>query len=213
MARDLPPDLALPLGSGEPWWYFLGGRPSVDLVNTLRERWARRVETLVTPRDLGRWLARAGLLEAPPARVPAAALGDARALREAIDACLVAAVAGRPAPGPAVATIDARLTAEPAPMLTLGGEGRPVLGERGPRDPVRAALAAIALDAATVLATPAQAARIRICAAETCSARFYDRSPAGARRWCSMDGCGNRAKARRHRARASTNTSRRSETT
>src|ERR671930_616532 len=60
-ARDLPDTLALPLRSGEEWWYWLGGRPALDLVNTLRERWRRRVETLVTPADLGLWLERAGL--------------------------------------------------------------------------------------------------------------------------------------------------------
>ena len=58
-ARDLPDDLALPLVTGEPWWYWLGGRPALDLVNTRRERWRRRVETLVTPADLGLWLERA----------------------------------------------------------------------------------------------------------------------------------------------------------
>jgi predicted RNA-binding Zn ribbon-like protein len=46
-----------------------------------------------------------------------------------------------------------------------------------------------------------QRSRIRICASETCSARFFDRSPAGLRRWCSMRTCGNEAKARRHRLR------------
>ena len=33
------------------------------------------------------------------------------------------------------------------------------------------------------------------------AARFYDRSPAGRRRWCSMRTCGNEAKVRRHRER------------
>jgi predicted RNA-binding Zn ribbon-like protein len=47
-----------------------------------------------------------------------------------------------------------------------------------------------------------QRERLRICASDTCSARFYDRSPAGGRVWCSMTGCGNVAKARRHRERA-----------
>ena len=60
-ARDLPEELALPLASGAEWWYWLGGRPAIDLVNTLRERWRRRVETLVTPDDLGLWLVRAQL--------------------------------------------------------------------------------------------------------------------------------------------------------
>jgi predicted RNA-binding Zn ribbon-like protein len=67
---------------------------------------------------------------------------------------------------------------------------------------VTAALATVALDAARMLGTPGERARLRVCASPTCSARFYDRSPAGRRRWCSMTGCGNQAKARRHRARA-----------
>jgi predicted RNA-binding Zn ribbon-like protein len=201
-ARDLPDELALPLTNGAEWWYWLGGRPAIDLVNTLRERWRRRVETLVTPDDLGLWLVRAGLLaEAPP--VSRARLREARALREAIDACLQAVLAHESAPALAVATSDGWLApAAPRARLALAGDGTPVLGEREPPDPVRRALGAIALDAARMLGRPTEAARIRVCASETCSARFYDRSPAGRRRWCSMALCGNEAKARRHRERA-----------
>jgi predicted RNA-binding Zn ribbon-like protein len=201
-ARDLPEDLALPLASGAPWWYWLGGRPAVDLVNTLRERWQRRVETLVTPDDLGLWLARAQLAPAPPQVTPAR-LREARQLREAIDACMQAALAHGPAPAPAVATIDGWLAhAGARAQLVLADDGAPVLGERVPADPVKRALAALALDAARMLGTPSEAARIRVCASETCSARFYDRSPAGRRRWCSMALCGNEAKARRYRERS-----------
>src|SRR5204863_7620366 len=91
-ARDLPEELALPLASGAEWWYWLGGRPAIDLVNTLRERWRRRVETLVTPDDLGLWISRAQLAPAPLAVTPAR-LREARELREAIDACMHAALA------------------------------------------------------------------------------------------------------------------------
>ncbi|WP_097320756.1 CGNR zinc finger domain-containing protein [Paractinoplanes atraurantiacus] len=41
--------------------------------------------------------------------------------------------------------------------------------------------------------------RIRKCANPECRLRFYDVSKAGARRWCSMAACGNRAKYARHR--------------
>jgi predicted RNA-binding Zn ribbon-like protein len=51
-----------------------------------------------------------------------------------------------------------------------------------------------------MLGTPEQRGRERICAGSTCSARFYDRSPAARRRWCSMAACGNVEKARRYRA-------------
>jgi predicted RNA-binding Zn ribbon-like protein len=200
--HDLPERLALPLASGEPWWYWLGGRPSLDLVNTLRERWRRRVETLVTPGDLGRWLVAAGVL-AEPRPVADEVLAEARALREAIDACVTATLDGAEAPAEAVREIDRMLVhAGTRPRLAAGPDGRLVLGERPAADSPRRALGAIALDAAEMLGTEAQRARLRICASETCSARFYDRSPAGRRRWCSMRSCGNEAKARRHRARA-----------
>jgi predicted RNA-binding Zn ribbon-like protein len=200
--HDLPERLDLPLTTGEPWWYWLGGRPALDLVNTLRERWRRQVETLVTPTDLARWLERAGVTVAPV--VPdEPLLGEARALREAIDACVGAALAERPAQPADVAVIDAWLAhAAVRPQLEVGPHDQPILGERPGSDPVRAALGAVALDAAHMLGRPAERARMRICASETCSARFYDRSPAGRRRWCSMRSCGNEAKARRHRERA-----------
>jgi predicted RNA-binding Zn ribbon-like protein len=201
VAPDLPDDLALPLATGEPWWYWLGGRASVDLVNTLRERWRRRVETLVTPDDLGGWLARAGVLERP-APVPAEVLDEARALREAIDVALAAVVAGAPVDPAAVTLIDDWLVhAGSRPRLALGPDGLPALGERAAADSPRRALGTIALDAATLLGRADERARLRICASETCSARFYDRSPAGRRRWCQMATCGNQAKARAFRAR------------
>jgi predicted RNA-binding Zn ribbon-like protein len=201
-ARDLPDELALPLTNGAEWWYWLGGRPAIDLVNTLRERWRRRVETLVTPDDLGLWLVRARLLPAPQ-RVTRARLGEARELREAIDRCVQAALARDAAPPAAVTIIDEWLAhAAARPALAVAADGTPVMEELPSADAVRHALGAVALDAARMLGTPAEAARIRVCASETCSARFYDRSPAARRRWCSMALCGNEAKARRHRERS-----------
>jgi predicted RNA-binding Zn ribbon-like protein len=201
-ARDLPEELALPLASGAEWWYWLGGRPAIDLVNTLRERWRRRVETLVTPDDLGLWLVRARLLPAPQ-QVTRARLGEARELREAIDACVQAAVGSAAAPRAAVSVIDGWLAhGDARAQLAVAADGTPVLGELAPVDAVRRALGAVALDAAHMLGTHDEAARIRVCASPTCSARFYDRSPAARRRWCSMALCGNEAKARRHRERS-----------
>ncbi|MFL5820242.1 MAG: CGNR zinc finger domain-containing protein [Solirubrobacteraceae bacterium] len=197
---DLPEDLELPLRSGAAHWYWLGGRPALDLVNTLRERWRRRVDTLVTTDDLAAWLVQSGLLPGPmPVR--RAALDETRDLREAIDAGVRAAVAGDAPPDEAVRVIDGWLVhAGTRPSLALIG-GEPTLGERPAADSPRRALGTVALDAATMLGLAEQRARVRICAGDSCSARFYDRSPAGRRRWCSMRTCGNAAKARRHRDR------------
>src|SRR5919202_1188082 len=200
-ARDLPEDLALPLASGEPWWYWLGGGPALALVTPRRERWRRSVETLVTPADLSGWLVEARLLP-EPRPVPDALLAEARDLREAIDAGVRAVVAGEPVAPDAVAAIDRWLVhAGARPLLTLADGGVPALEERAAADSPRRALAMVALDAAEMLGRADERTRVRICASDTCSARFYDRSPAGRRRWCSMRACGNEAKARRHRAR------------
>ena len=200
---DLPDDLVLPLPSGEPWWYWLGGRPSLDFVNTLRERWWRNVETLVTPDDLALWLERAELL-APDSgvRPSMALLRRARELRESIDAVVVASTQGQSIPPRALQTIDSWLPAAVTyETLGSGDDGTPEVGVAPPTDPLEHALGLVALDAARLLGTPEQRARARICASGTCSARFYDRSPTAGRLWCSMRACGNVAKARRHRER------------
>jgi predicted RNA-binding Zn ribbon-like protein len=187
--------------ANESEWYWLGGRPALDFVNTRRERWRRDYETLITPSDLGKWLVEAGLL-AEPMKVPREVLGEARELREAINAVAVATVDGSSPPAGAVKLIDRWIVhAGTRPHLLLDDGGTPVLGERGPTASPRRALGTIALDAANMIGLPHQRARVRICASETCSSRFYDRSPAGARVWCSMQLCGNVAKARRHRSR------------
>jgi predicted RNA-binding Zn ribbon-like protein len=196
---DLP---EAPFTPGPAFFYWLGGRPALDFVNTHRERWRRSIDCLTSAGDVVEWLVRAELLEAHrPA--PRGLLGQARELREAIDGCAVAAVHGLPPDRDDVAVVDEWLAyAGSRAQLALDARGVPVLGERSAGDSPRRALGLVALDAARMLGNPQERARIRVCASDTCSARFYDRSPAGRRRWCSMQGCGNVEKARRHRARA-----------
>lgn len=153
-----------------------------------------------TDREVVAWLADAGLL---PARMPAprGIAGEAAALRDAIGACVRAAV-GMQSPDPAALTRvdDWLVLAGSRPALRLGADGQPVLGVRAAADSPRRALGMLALDASELLGRPEERARLRVC--EGCGEVFYDRSPAGRRRWCSMQTCGNRAKARRHRERS-----------
>ncbi len=58
----------------------------------------------------------------------------------------------------------------------------------------------VAAATATLLTSP-QLARVRMCADDTCGWLFIDHSKNASRRWCDMGDCGNRAKARRYRAR------------
>ena len=52
--------------------------------------------------------------------------------------------------------------------------------------------------AAAELMTSPRLARVHECDGERCGWLFVDTSKGGRRRWCSMEDCGNRAKAKRH---------------
>jgi len=44
--------------------------------------------------------------------------------------------------------------------------------------------------------------RLKVCSAVDCQWAFYDRSPTRSGCWCSMQGCGSRAKSRAYRQRS-----------
>lgn len=177
-------------------FHFKAGRPSLDFVATVGERWRRSFERLREPDDLSRWYVEAGMLaERPP--VSARLLGEARTLREAIYE--TARMAGRGRPGSAdLAEINRWAAEQPlAPTLSPKREVRWDAEEQA-----SAALATLARDAIDLLSGPL-ASRVRECAREDCALLFVDASRPGKRRWCSMGGCGNKTKTAAYRRRAS----------
>jgi predicted RNA-binding Zn ribbon-like protein len=184
-------------------WVWYGGRPSLDFVNTRRNREAGRAdevaEYLRGPEDFTAWLSAAGLCPAgvSPA-LDEATFAGALALREAISALVTATVVGDSAPAAAVRCVNTWLALRPQrPVLHLEA-GVPVLGPAPAARTPRGVLAMIAADAAELLGTDLRE-RLRICPGPGCRGRFLDDSPAGRRRWCSMAVCGNRNKAAMHR--------------
>lgn len=173
---------------------FIAGRPCLDLVATVGERWRRSFERLRTPDDLARWLVEARMVDRPPV-VEQAQLEAARALRDAIYPA--AKLAGRGALDPSdVAEIN-RWAAHPVPTPRLDSQRKVRwTSER----PVEDALAGIARDAIDLISGPL-ATRVRECVAEDCALLFVDASRPGRRKWCSMEGCGNRAKTTAYRRR------------
>lgn len=174
---------------------LVAGRPSLDLVATIGERWRRRIERLRAPSDLGRWAVEAGLAGRPP-RVTRADLEHARTLRGAVARVLLAWGRGEPLPVEDVAALNTAAAApDVVPALTDDGARAPVS-----RASVRAVLSTVARDAID-LVTTGDPYRLRECAAEDCSLLFHDASRPGARRWCSMAACGNRHKTAQYRRR------------
>ncbi|MFJ8000004.1 CGNR zinc finger domain-containing protein [Streptomyces sp. NPDC096310] len=119
----------------------------------------------------------------------------ARALRRALrTACL--AHAGIHPRGRSVADLDELLAG--APLRVAVGPG----GEAALR-PATASDALLPRVAEAIAEASADGTwnRLKACEAEDCHWAFYDRSPAGRGRWCSMSVCGARAKMRAYRAR------------
>jgi predicted RNA-binding Zn ribbon-like protein len=77
----------------------------------------------------------------------------------------------------------------------------PAPGQREPplvpaaTEPVAAALGQLAAGYARAVAAGGWR-RLRRCPADDCAWAFWDSSASGARRWCTMKVCGNRAKVR-----------------
>ncbi|MCK1819143.1 CGNR zinc finger domain-containing protein [Streptomyces sp. XM83C] len=117
----------------------------------------------------------------------------ARELRESLRAALLAH-AGHP-PHRTVTPLAGLLAAAPLVVTVDPADGSAALApaDEGPLLSRVAAAVAEAVVAGTWM-------RLKACEADTCHWAYYDRSPAGRSRWCSMQVCGARAKMRRYRA-------------
>jgi predicted RNA-binding Zn ribbon-like protein len=153
-------------------------------------------ETLHEPSDLGEWLAQPPLSATTTVPVTARDLAEGKTLRQAIWEAAHARAAGRSLPEQAIAIIN-RAAAEP-PLAPRLSEDRTSAWAA----PVQAsqALSTMAREMIALLTGPF-AERIRVCSSDDCPLVFVDTSRPGARRWCSMERCGNRNKLRTYRAR------------
>jgi predicted RNA-binding Zn ribbon-like protein len=173
---------------------FVSGNLALDFAGTVLHRDTTSEDALPTPETLQDWAVAAGLVDSPPS-VSEAELARARAVREAVYRLALASVTGDDRRQDDIDVVNA--AAAEAPVTA-------VLTEDGLRRTGTAAavVATIARTAVALLGSP-DAARIRECGDPPCTRLFVDTSRAGARRWCDMTGCGNRAKVAGFRARHS----------
>jgi len=166
----------------------LEGEPlAMDLLNTVWMSSGGPVDALADLADVQAWL-RLEAIDAPATEPVQAALVRARAA--------IRGHAGAPGSASARSALNEVLRwGFSRPMVTSEG----VVIEQTVEDPARWAGWLAATDYADLLVRGPD--RIRQCAHEACVLWFFDDSTRGGRRWCSMAGCGNRAKAARHYAR------------
>jgi predicted RNA-binding Zn ribbon-like protein len=188
---------------------LLGGRLSLDFANTVDWRTGDHPEEcLTTYSDLVAWSEHAGALTDRQAqrlfneaerRPPEAqaVLERAIRMREAIYHILSAISRGRPQ--------------GPTDLVAFNGELSCLLGRSkiiqagkgfawqwaGADDALDLMLSPVMRDALDLL-TSEELRRVRECPGDGCGWLFLDASRNRSRRWCAMEDCGNRAKARRH---------------
>jgi predicted RNA-binding Zn ribbon-like protein len=168
----------------------LAGHPALDFCNT-RAGWRddEPKEYLLTHRHLSVWARAAGLVTGAPEAENGVVLARALALREALYAVCTR---GTHEPAWGVVAAEAERAACAARLAPDGWRLPEALGAELP-------LLAVARAAGELVASR-DLGLVRACPGRGCGWLFLDRT--GRRRWCTMALCGNRAKARRHAARA-----------
>lgn len=171
---------------------FVSGRPSLNLLGTLKWRRDEPEELLTTPADVRDWFAASGpSWSVTPTGDDVAAV---REVREALYGVVTAIRAGHRPPRTAVTVLN-DLAARPGAQLKLAVDGTVRRSAT-----VEQALAEIVRDGLDLLAGD-DSAKVRDCSNPRCTRLFVDTSRGGTRRWCGMTECGNAAKVAAFRAR------------
>jgi predicted RNA-binding Zn ribbon-like protein len=215
MATMIPRRPARRQGAEPGFPRLLGERLCLDFANSIEDPRSDDPEDFLN--DYGclvRWGRHVGLLDVDQAEQllsearcnPIAAgrvFADAVTLRGAITRVFTALAGGSAPLQPDLASIQ-RAYVSAIGSARLASEGDSFAWEwNGPAPSVDLAsvlwpVAASAVD----LLTRGEIGRVKQCGGpEGCDWLFYDTSKNGSRRWCSMEGCGSRAKMRRYNAR------------
>jgi predicted RNA-binding Zn ribbon-like protein len=182
---------------------LIGNLLWLDFVNTEPVVDGKRVDLLPRFGELVLWLVAAAGLSADQARRAARwegkATGDgllreALALRSALREGAERLAKGRSVGERTVAAINRVLAARPAHRELVREGPRWVSRERPVSASPHHLLVPIAESAAWVL-EHGDPSLVRRCEGSSCVLLFYDTTKNRSRRWCSMEGCGSRAKA------------------
>jgi predicted RNA-binding Zn ribbon-like protein len=192
---------------------LVAGVRCLDFVNTVGDRsgqWRYARNYLQRYEDVVSWGLQASVVtaaEASELRALAlqrpdeaeAALRRAVNLREALHAVFGPVAAGQAIGSDALATLNVALSPLLALSRLVARDGACAWEYAEQLATFDRVIWTVARSAADLLTSP-DLAHVRQCALETCGWLFLDLSKNKSRRWCAMMMCGNRSKARRHRA-------------
>src|SRR5215472_953277 len=182
-------------------FYFRGGNLALDFVNTVGNRLSETEwrDYFQAPDDLLRWVREAGLSlpnKDGRAAITPRDVRKAIAFRESLYRLFVRQVEDKLGAPEDLRHLNEVLGKQRSRMHLTRQSGR-YQWRSEPTPPIDSLLGQVAEAAANLLTSP-ELARLKVCENENCGWLFLDRSRNLPRRWCSMEDCGNRAKARRH---------------
>jgi predicted RNA-binding Zn ribbon-like protein len=152
------------------------------------------IDEIASPDALRAWLAAQGLESGPG--IGGDDVQRAAAMRESLRA-LTFANNGEPLAPEAIPTLNS-IAAGARLLVRFDDQGHTVLEPAG--QGVEAALGELLAIVVRAIAEGTWK-RLKACREDTCQWAFYDLSKNRSATWCSMEVCGNRAKARAYRAR------------
>ncbi|MGB9145511.1 MAG: ABATE domain-containing protein, partial [Acidobacteriaceae bacterium] len=180
---------------------FVANRPILDFLNTRPILQEGPTELLPDVPALERWLIASGLVRSAKTKAlvrgwrnsaqAAGFLKELRAFRERLREAVLRIENGLAPSDDFVRELNARLLQHPLHSSLRRHAGRLVREEIFAPHKPSDLWTPIVHGAAELLAEP-ETARIRKC--ESCVVHFFDTSKKGARRWCSMNICGNKLK-------------------
>jgi predicted RNA-binding Zn ribbon-like protein len=189
--------------------HLVGGRLCLDFTNTVGSHDAEHSdERLTSYQDLLIWSRRAGILDeegqarleqsaAAQPTTAASTFEQAFNLRETMFRIFSAVADERPAAPTDLEHFNIVLGTVMAHANLVQTDEGFTWGWQTDLDALDSILWPIVRSAADLL-TSGELGRVRECSSDTCEWLFVDTSRNRSRRWCDMEDCGNRAKARRH---------------
>jgi predicted RNA-binding Zn ribbon-like protein len=177
-----------------------GGRLCLDFVNTAA--WDGGIiirEFLLTPRDARIWAERQALVVPDDDALSDDSVTQLHAFRQTLRMLLIPRDAGGGKASDQTAAAqqlqEIMMTVLPALCLIPSNRGWQLAAPCG--SGLASVLGPVALSALDVLTSEART-WVKMCPGDACNWLFLDATRNRTRRWCSMESCGNRVKARTH---------------
>ena len=188
---------------------LVAGKLCLEFADTSRAE--DKGEELHSIEDLLQWAKEAGVLSSADSgrlakhyegnrRQAAADLAKALGVRDLLHSIFTGIANGRPLRDRDLSELNSALAQTPALLRVRAHSGTVGTQWGSAAEGLSQVLFPVLADAANLLASD-RLGRLRGCASAECTMLFVDESRNGSRRWCDMNACGNRMKARRHYAR------------